>query len=258
MNSLKVLQFRTFIFLILLGVFISKIQAQHGTNQLIINSEDSLFISVFVNERLINSSYTNKIRIGNLVNESHHITIALDSGLKKINKSIFFNENESVIFLDLISNDTLTHLIFNGESKIQNIENDSVHSFYMYFDSIVNSDSTVLIDKSLKNNLILYDGKKGCNNPIKNVDSILINIDSIFSSEHRLAYLKSILENKCISTKHLRSLLLSISYEDHRIELCEIVYPEIYDLDNFQLLINLFKFEKSKNLFLKIFEENDK
>lgn len=252
MNSFKVLPLRIFIFFVMLSLFTVKTKAQIGTNQLIINSKDSLFISVSINKRLISSSFTNKVIVGNLITESHDIAVVLDSNVT-LNKSIFFNESESAIYLDLIINDSSSFLIFSGESKIENIENDSI---YVYHDSL-NASPKAIIDDSVKTELTFYNGQKGCKDPLKNIDQILANLDSNFSSLNKLIYLKSILINKCIYTKSLRRLLLLISYEDHRVELCKIVYPKIYDLDNFSSLIDLFKFEKSKNLFLKIIEEND-
>ena len=252
MNSFKVLRLRIFIFFVISSLFIFKTKAQIGTNQLIINSKDSLFISVSINKRLISSSFTNKVTIGNLAMESHDLTVVLDSNVI-INKSIFFNENESAIYLDLIFNDSSTFLVFSGESKIEKITNDSI---YIYDDSLNTLDSDIN-DNSLKVDLTSYIGKKGCNDPLKDIDQILADIDNTFSSSYKLNYLKSCLINECIYTNTLRRLLLLISYEDHRVELCKIVYPKIYDLDNFESLIDLFKFEKSKNLFLKIIEEND-
>ena len=121
MHSLKFNQTLALLFLLVLSFFTNKMYAQNGTNQLIINSQDSSQISLFINQRLICSSYTNKLRVGNLINESHQITIALDSSLKKVSKSIFFNQNEAVIYLDLICNDSINHIVFNGESKIKDI-----------------------------------------------------------------------------------------------------------------------------------------
>ena len=252
MNSFKVLRLRIFICFVILSLFTFKTKAQIGTNQLIINSKDSLFISVSINKKLLSSSFTNKVTIGNLNMESHDITVVLDSNVK-INKSIFFNKNESAIYLDLIFNDSSTFLVFSGESKIENIINDSI---YMYNDSLSTLDSNV-INNSFKADLTSYNGEKGCNNPLKDIDTILTNLESNFSSSEKLIYLKSFLINKCIYTNMLRRLLLLIPYEDQRVELCKIVYPEIYDLDNFESLIDLFKFEKSKNIFLKIIEKND-
>ncbi|MDG2343298.1 MAG: DUF4476 domain-containing protein [Flavobacteriales bacterium] len=265
MNSLKTNKTLTLILIFVLSFLTKNHWAQNGTNQLIINTKDSSYISVYVNQKLISSVFTKKILIENLRIESHLISIALDSSLQIINKTIFFEKKETIIYLELIINDSIPQLIYNGESKIKDFERDSNQVVYIYYDSIVVLDSTSNLKIPLINSdLIKYNGPKGCERYINDVDSILVDLDNIFSSEKKMNYLKgwivveSILNNLCLSTKHLKILLESIPYEDHRIELCEKLYPDlIYDLDNFHSLIELFKFEKSKNLFLKIIEEND-
>ena len=258
MNSLKTNKTLTLILIFVLSFLTKNHWSQNGTNQLEINTKDSSYISVFVNQRLISSAFTNKILIENLRIESHQISIALDSSLQKIDKTIFFEKKETIIYLELILNDSIPQLIYNGESEINDFERDSNQVVYIYYDSIVVLDSTSNLKIPLNNDLISYDGPKGCKQYIDGIDSILIDLENIFSSEKKLNYLESTLNTVCVSTKHLKTLLESISYEDHRIELCEKLYPQsIYDLDNFHSLIELFKFEKSKNLFLKIIGEND-
>ncbi|MBM78723.1 MAG: hypothetical protein CL846_09595 [Crocinitomicaceae bacterium] len=255
MNSLEIKKIRTVIFILLLCYFPSMGHSQ-GTNQVVINFDDSTHFFLYINNQLINQKLnSNEITIGNLANESHLITVALDSTSEKINKSIFFEKENTKIFLNLIIKDSIPHLVYNGESTTLNIS-DTNQNILLFQDSILLLDSTKKNENLKNNNVITYSGNIGCEPNVK-INELLIKIDSIYSSEKKLIILKKGLVNNCIKTTQLRTLLLSIPYEDHRIELCNEVYPNIYDLDNFHSLIELFKFEKSKNLFLKIIKEND-
>ena len=89
MNSLKTNKTLTLILIFVLSFLTKNHWSQNGTNQLEINTKDSSYISVFVNQRLISSAFTKKILIENLRIESHQISIALDSSLQKIDKTIF-------------------------------------------------------------------------------------------------------------------------------------------------------------------------
>ena len=256
MNSIEIKKIRTVIFTLLVCYFPSLSHSQ-GTNQLFINFDDSTHFFLYINNQLVNQkSNSNEIIIGNLANESHLITVSLDSTSEKINKSIFFEKENTKIFLNLIIKDSIPHLVYNGESTLSNIT-DTNQNILFFQDSITLTDSSNNNENLINDNLSIYNGNIGCEINIIDINQFMNNVENIHSSEKKLMLLKNDLQNTCIKTTQLRTLLLSLPYEDHRIELCDEVYPNIYDLDNFRSLIELFKFEKSKNLFLKIINQND-
>ncbi|MCB9197947.1 MAG: DUF4476 domain-containing protein [Flavobacteriales bacterium] len=103
----------------------------------------------------------------------------------------------------------------------------------------------------IKNYLLNYQGKKGCQLPLGNAEGFAKKIRQCEFSSQKLNEAKKVVRTNCVTTEQVRVIASELEFEDDRLEFVRFAYISTYDQDNYYKLSSLFNLDKTKSEFKK-------
>ena len=256
------------IFLILIYLNASSlIFSQEESNNLIIFSEDSSNFYLYINDVRQNEFPHYNIKVTDLNKNINSIILIIKDGTdQKIEKRIYFEKMNIESSARLIKVDNIYKLRYIGEVNMGLAAIDSnqlIISFHQEsFDEKVFSDTTdyqetlqlnrsnidyLSLNDSSDINTITYNGNKGCDNPISSITSTLTIIDEKLFSDQKFKIAKKFISENCLRSADLKLIIKKFEYEDHKLELAKYAFSNTFDIDNYEIIIQLLDFKSSKD-----------
>ncbi len=93
----------------------------------------------------------------------------------------------------------------------------------------------------------VYNGPTGCSRPLLHDDfeMMLSKLGKQPFEKDKLSAAKQLVQSNCLQSKQVKQIMLRLSFEEHRLEFAQFAYPFTYDLDNYDLVNDAFKFSSS-------------
>ncbi|MEI6822548.1 MAG: DUF4476 domain-containing protein [Bacteroidota bacterium] len=94
-----------------------------------------------------------------------------------------------------------------------------------------------------------YKGAIGCNNPLdqQNFQNVKQTIASKKFEDSKLTIAKQVINNNCLLASQVKDILFLFEFENTRLDFAKYAYGLTYDIGNYYLLNDAFKFEASVN-----------
>ena len=200
------------------------------TSDLVVFSKDSETFKLYLNSKLVNNSYVNKVRVNDLQSGEYKINIVFQSRkMPNLQQDIFIPENVE-----------LACLIVRGKYGVYSVE---VFETMVYFDK---QSIPILPVEELPNN---DDGQQGvyCDLPMD---------DDVFATAHKtlknkpfsndkMEFAKQIATSNCLLSEHVKLLLMTFDFESDRLEFAKFAYTHTYDPSNYFVINDVFVFSSS-------------
>jgi len=238
----------TILLLTLLVMSSGKLLAQQS--KLVVQSKDTLSFFLMIGGKQVNDSAQQSV---SKVIEADNVLIDLilnDSVKTHISTSLYLEENSEVTYQINKMRGEYRLLPFSevewapaGQVSPETGDTTSLP------DSLSTAGDSTEVDSTM-----MYRGKKGCSLPAPSVEvrEVLSAMGETFFERQKQEIAIEFVQNNCVRISALRSILEKISYEDKRLEV--LSRSNIYDLDNFDSLRNLFLLDSMKSQFDEIKE----
>ncbi len=123
-----------------------------------------------------------------------------------------------------------------------------------YADSTFVLDSAALDSISRLDFSLRYKGRRGCNDPVRSFDKQIERLQNEEFNSRRLSKAKSSLSGQCLTVEQIDQVLSLFEFEDHKLEILQVVKPNVFDLDNVMFLSEQFALSRNQENFNELFE----
>jgi hypothetical protein len=219
----------------------------------VVSESDSLAFVLKLEDVTVNTLPLKELRVNKcpagrtdvsirIANESGFkgFTIYLENGMEN---SFILGVRDNELQLSPLSSVSL-------EGKLKELPEGSVYTFNEYFTTEDEGEENSLeIDSTALE--FTYAGKKGCSKPTKTaeVKTFANQLTNEFLSSRKMALTERFLENNCVRTNDLASLLAQFEFEDQKLELVKKAQNAVFDLDNLHQLGVFFKLNSNREAF---------
>ncbi|MFZ6052594.1 DUF4476 domain-containing protein [Halocola ammonii] len=229
------------LFVLLLGT--KNLSAQKA--KLVVQSKDTLRFHLMIGGMQVNDSAQQKV---SKVVEADDVLIDMilnDSLKTHVSTSVYLEENREVTY-QLRKLRGEYRLLPFSEIEWEPTPADSA----AIEETTVPTDSlSAVSDSTAVDSTMIYSGEKGCSLPAssREVRQVISAMQESFFERQKREMAIEFVQNNCVRTSALRTILEEISYEDKRLEV--LSKANIYDLDNLDSLRDLFLLDSMKAEF---------
>lgn len=265
-------------FLLFLGMMAVNCSAGQSAS-VILYSEDGRYFTVFLNDISQCSKPVNGIRIDGLTEEFYHLTLRFEKPALSNESFSMAVKNDKLTTYSIRTNnngnDVLRFIAEEEQVAVQEKylqvnfnpgkptpvtathspvpNNISAESEVIVLQPASNDESCEAETPAVNNinsNIELptnYSGKKGCNSVITTdkFNEFLKSVKMMEDDSKRLIFAEKNINSGCFYAVQIKSLCELFDYEDSRLAIAKTAYPHIYDIDNFNVVEDVFTFSTS-------------
>ena len=234
-------------------------------NNLIIKSEDSTQFIITINDFQQNLNPNFNIKVTHIYHQSISLQIKIiDSTNQTIEKQIFFEKKEMETNAKLIKKGDDYKFRFIGEVNLGQSAIDSTQLIVSYNENkkTINSlDSTTIVENIntdsssttndsiiISPNITSYSGKIGCGHIAGSAQTIINELNKEIFSAQKLKLAKSKIQKNCFLSDDIAKIISVFEFDDLKLELAKFSYNYTFDIENYNVVIQILDFDTSKKL----------
>ena len=217
------------IFYILVALLVSVSANAQFTSDLVVYNPSGEIFKLYLNSKLINNQFSNKVRANNLISGEYKINIVFQSKkMPNLQQDIFIQENAEIACE-----------IYRGKYGVYGID---VFQAILYFDK--NSVPTMPVEE---NPPIIDEGGVYCDLPMSetNFATGLQSIKNKISGSEKLDVAKQIANSNCLLSAQVKQILESLTFESEKLEFAKFAYTHTFDPENYFVVNDVFNFSSS-------------
>ena len=244
-----------------------------------IKNVDGDTFRVFIDSQLIANRFDTEFKVLNINNGSHLVKTQFPDGTTT-QKTVFLKKGIEHWF-ELKADSVRTKIVFYNTFPVEQTDTarlnktivvwkemnlseagtepteimDTLGSKFIPTIQLESKSDSILSDSLGTFTEPIYQGNVGCDQPSSNFETMFEDaLDVSFNSE-KLDWVRSYLKNSCLKVSQLDRVLTLFEFEDHKLEVVQLLYQNVYDLDNIVNLESHFQLGRLRERFYQLVDQ---
>ena len=234
---------------------------------------------VLIDSQLISNRFDTEFKILNINNGTHLVTTQFSDG-SMTQKTVYLKKGIEHWF-ELKADSLRTKIVFYNTFPVEQTDTarlnktivvwkelnfsefdtqptqiiDTSASAFLPKISLESKTDSVLSDSLSHSTEPTYQGNVGCDNPSSNFETMYKDVLNVSFNSEKLDWVRSDLKGSCLKVSQLDRVLTLFEFEDHKLEVVELLYRHVYDLDNMVNLESHFQLGRLRERFYQLVDQ---